>query len=168
MVRLSSGRGITKERAEMIDLAAAELTRKPGRTALRTLSIAASIAVTLLFEGFRLGVDRQMAAPARSLGAPLVAVEKGASHFVGLPSRLAQATRASIERSPGVTAAHPLVSVPVIFEAAGTRTPVQLVAYDSAGAPALDQGAPISGPHQIVLDRRLARAHGLRVSSSWC
>jgi putative ABC transport system permease protein len=150
----------------VIDIAMAEIVRKPGRTALRTFSIAAAVAVTLLFEGFRLGVDRQMAAPARSLPAPLVAIEKGASHFVALPSRLPQATRAAIERSPGVAAAHPLVSVPVIFETAGRRTPLELVAYDSAGAPALDEGEPISGSHQIVLDRRLARAHGLRVGDS--
>jgi hypothetical protein len=150
----------------VVDIALAEVLRRPARTALRTLSIAAAVAVTLLLEGFRLGVDRQMAAPASALPAPLVAIEKGATHFVGLPSRLPQAARAAIEGSPGVAAAHPLVSVPVIFETRGRRTPLELVAYDSAGAPVLDAGRSISGAHQIVLDRKLAKAHGLHLGDT--
>jgi hypothetical protein len=65
-----------------------------------------------------------------------------------------------------VRAAHPLVVVPVIFERDQQRTPLQLLAYDSAGAPLLAAGRPIDGSHQIVLDERLAQRYRLRVGDS--
>jgi ABC-type antimicrobial peptide transport system permease subunit len=141
----------------------AEVLRAPTRTVLRTLAIGGALSVTLLFEGFRLGVDRQMSMPAASLPAPLVVVEKGAKHVVGIRSNLAQSARAAVEALPGVRAAHPLVSVPVIFTHGARRTPIQVMAYDSAGAPQLAEGREISGPRQLVLDQRLARLDGIRV-----
>ncbi len=141
----------------------AEVLRAPTRTVLRTLAIGGALSVTLLFEGFRLGVDRQMSMPAASLPAPLVVVEKGAKHVVGIRSNLPQSARAAVEALPGVRAAHPLVSVPVIFTHGQRRTPIQVMAYDSAGAPRLAEGREISGPRQIVLDQRLARLDGIRI-----
>ena len=141
----------------------AEVLRTPTRTALRTLAIGGALSVTLLFEAFRLGVDRQMSMPAASLPAPLVVVEKGAKHVVGIRSNLPQSARAAVEAIPGVRGAHPLVSVPVIFTHGERRTPIQVMAYDSAGAPRLAEGRDISGPRQIVLDQRLARLDRIRV-----
>ena len=143
----------------------AEILRAPGRTALRTLAIGGALSVTLLFEAFRLGVDRQMAMPAASLPAPLVVVEKGAKHVVGIRSNLPQSARAAVEALPGVRAAHPLVSVPVIFTYAGRRTPIQVMAYDSAGAPRLASGRAIAGPRELVLDERLALLDGIRIGT---
>lgn len=143
----------------------AEVLRAPTRTVLRTLAIGGALSVTLLFEAFRLGVDRQMAMPAASLPAPLVVVEKGAKHVVGIRSNLPQSARAAVEALPGVRAAHPLVSVPVIFTYGGRRTPIQVMAYDSAGAPRLASGRAIAGPRQLVLDERLARLDGIRVGN---
>jgi putative ABC transport system permease protein len=51
----------------------------------------------------------------------------------------------------------------VIFFQGGRRTPIQLVAYDSAGAPRIGAGRAIAGAREIVLDTSLARLHGLRV-----
>ena len=147
----------------MTSTALAEVFRAPTRTALRVLAIGGAISVTLLFEGFRLGLDRQMAMPAARLAAPLVAVEEGAKHVVGIRSILPQSARAAIEAVPGVRAAHPLVSVPIIFKLGARRTPIQLMAYDSAGAPRLAEGRTIAGPRQIVLDQRLARLYALHV-----
>ena len=127
------------------------------------LAIGAALSLTLLFEGFRLGLDWQMAAPASALAVPLVALEAGARHFVGLRSDLPQAARTEVESVVGVREAHPLVVVPVIFERDGNRTPLQLLAYDSAGEPRLAAGRPIDGPHQIVLDERLADRYRLRI-----
>jgi ABC-type antimicrobial peptide transport system permease subunit len=132
---------------------------------LRTLAIGGALSVTLLFEGFRLGVDRQMAAPAASLPAPLVVLERGAKHVVGIRSDLPQSTRAKIEAVPGVRTAHPLLSLPVIFAHDARRTPIQLMAYDSAGAPKLASGRAISGPREIVLDERLAKLDHIAVGS---
>ena len=106
-----------------------------------------------------------MAMPAASLPAPLVVIEKGAKHVVGIRSNLPQSARAAVEALPGVRAAHPLVSVPVIFTYAGRRTPIQVMAYDSAGAPRLASGRAIAGPRQLVLDERLARLDGIRVGN---
>jgi putative ABC transport system permease protein len=145
----------------MLGVALAEVLRSPYRTALRALAIGGAVSVTLLFEGFRLGMDRQMATPAGSLPAALVAVEEGAKHFVAVRSDLPQSARAAVEAVPGVKAVHPLVSVPVIFKHAARRTPIQLVAYDSGGAPRIGAGRGIAGPRQVVLDQQLARLHGL-------
>jgi len=147
----------------MLGVALAEVLRSPYRTALRALAVGGAICVTLLFEGFRLGMDRQMATPAGALPADLVALEEGAKHFVAVRSNLPQSARSAIEAIPGVKRVHPLVSVPVIFKHGGRRTPIQLVAYDSGGAPRLAVGAPIAGGRQVVLDRQLARLHGLHV-----
>jgi putative ABC transport system permease protein len=141
----------------------AEVLRTPTRTVLRTLAIGGALSVTLLFEGFRLGVDRQMSMPAASLPAPLVVLEKGAKHVVIIRSNLPQSARAAVEAIPGVRAAHPLVSVPVIFTHGTRRTPIQVMAYDSAGAPRLAEGREIAGPRQLVLDQRLARLDGIHV-----
>jgi hypothetical protein len=146
-----------------MDVALAEVLRAPVRSGLRVLAVGAAVSVTLLFEGFRLGVDRQMVTPAASLPAQLVVLEAGAKHFVGLHSDVPQGARAEVERVPGVAAAHPLVSVPVIFTHGDRRTPIQLMAYDSAGAPRLAVGRSISGSRQVVLDQRLARLHRLSV-----
>ena len=148
--------------------------------------------MTLLFEGFRLGLDRQMAMPAASLGAPLVAVEEGAKHVVAIRSNIPQAARAAVEAIPGVHAAHPLVSIPVIFKMGERRTPIQVMAYDPvhdpprvlapppwtrtgkapspprdrAGAPRLAAGRAIAGPREIVLDERLARLYAIHVGDA--
>lgn len=147
----------------MIDVAFAEIVRAPARTALRVLAVGAAVSVTLLFEGFRLGIDRQMAAPAASLPAALVVLEAGAKHVVGLRSSLPSSVRAEVERVAGVAATHPLVSLPVIFSQGARRTPIQLTAYDAAGGPQLAEGRAISGPRQVIFDQRLARRHDLRL-----
>jgi putative ABC transport system permease protein len=147
----------------MLGVALAEVWRSPSRTALRALAIGGAVSITLLFEGFRLGMDRQMAGPAASLPATLVAVEEGAKHFLAVRSDLPQSARSAIEAIAGVKSVHPLVSVPVIFAHEGRRTPIQLLAYDSGGAPRLAAGAPIGGPRQVVMDRQLARLHGLHL-----
>ncbi len=144
-----------------MDIAFAEVFRSPTRTALRVLAIGGAISLTMLFEGFRLGMYRQMAAPAAALPAPLVAVEEGAKHFVAVRSNLPQAARAAVEAVPGVRAAYPLVTVPFIFKRGVRRTPIQLVAYDTAGAPRLAAGHAIAGPREIVLDARLAKLYDL-------
>ncbi len=150
----------------MTNTACAEVLRSPARTAFRVLAIGGAISVTLLFEGFRLGLDRQMAMPAASLHAPLVAVEEGAKHVVGVRSDLPGAARAAIEALPGVRTAHPLVSIPVIFNLGQRRTPIQVMAYDSAGAPRLAAGRAIAGPREIVFDQRLARLYALHVGDT--
>jgi predicted lysophospholipase L1 biosynthesis ABC-type transport system permease subunit len=53
----------------------------------------------------------------------------------------------------------------VIFTHAGRRTPIQVMAYDSAGAPRLATGRAIVGPRELVLDERLARLDGIRVGN---
>jgi putative ABC transport system permease protein len=151
--------------ARMRSTALAEILRAPTRTLLRIFAIGGALSVTFLFEGFRFGVDRQMAMPAASLPAPLVAVEEGAKHVVGIRSDLPQSARAAIEAIPGVRAAHPLVSVPVIFKRGDRRTPIQLMAYDSAGAPRLARGRAVSGPREIVFDERLARLYRIDVGA---
>jgi putative ABC transport system permease protein len=146
-----------------MDIALAEVLRAPTRTAFRVLAVGGAVSLTLLFEGFRLGMYRQMATPAAALPAPLVAVEEGAKHFVGVRSNLPQSARAAVEAVRGVRAAYPLVALPVIFNHDGRRTPVQLMAHDAAGAPRLAAGRANAEPHEIVLDERLARLHGLHV-----
>ena len=150
----------------MRSVALAEVLRAPGRSLLRALAVGGALSLILLFEGFRLGIDRQMAEQASRLPADLIVAERGVGHFVGLRSTLPQATRSAVEAVPGIRATHPLLTLPVILVHGGQRTPLQLVVFDDAGAPALAKGRPLDGPRQVVLDQRLARLHRLRVGDT--
>lgn len=138
------------------------LWRTPARTVLSALVAGSAISLILVFEGFREGVRYQLESFPSRLPADLVVLESGVRNFAAARSILPQAARGEVEALEGVKEAYPLASIPVIFDAGGRRSPIQLVVHDEAGGPAtLIAGRPCQAPGEFVLDGRLAREHGL-------
>jgi ABC-type antimicrobial peptide transport system permease subunit len=77
-------------------------------------------------------------------------------------SVLPQVARAQVEAVPGVRAAHPITSIPVIYDQDGRKTPLFLLIYDTAGGPPdIVAGGPILDELGIVIDTSLAQRYGL-------
>lgn len=126
----------------------------------------ASVSLILLFEGFQVGLYRQLRAFPEQLPTPLVALQAGVTRMAAQRSVLPSSTRAEVEAVAGVRAAHPVAGIPLIYEKGGRRTPIYVIAYDTAGAPRrLAAGRDIEGEREIVVDSALAAKYGLAVGS---
>ena len=149
------------------DAAFAAAFIEPVRAVLSMGSIAVAVALMLVFEGFQSGLDHQLASVPSQLPAELVALQPGMANFIGPRSVLPQNVRAEVEAVPGVRVADPLVSVPVIYERNGRRTPITVIGYDTAGGPQhVVAGKPISAARELVVDSVLASKHRLKVGDT--
>ena len=147
---------------EMLRLVLRELQHDPLRTLLTGLSLAAVVAVILIFEGFLQGIVEQSRDAVMERGADLIVTQAGIKNLTLARSTLPQAARSEVESVRGVAAAHPLTGIPVIYEQGGVRAPLLLFVYDTGGGPArIVAGRPASGPHEIVVDRSFATKFGL-------
>jgi hypothetical protein len=139
-----------------------QFRHRPARSLLSCLVFGAVTALCLLFEGIRFGIYDDLRRFPASLPADLVAVERGSGYFAMSPSKLPQLSRAQAESVAGVRSAHPLLVLPVIFDANALRSPGLVVGYDTRGAPrALVSGRLPQGAREMVLDARLAHRHGV-------
>jgi len=139
-----------------------QLQLDPLRTALTGFALAAVVAVILIFEGFLEGVVAQSRNAVLERGAGLIVTQAGIKNMTLARSILPQFTRADVEAVEGVTEAHPLTGIPVIYEQDGQRAPLLLLVYDSSGGPVrLVAGEPITGPREIVVDLSFAEMFGL-------
>src|SRR5262245_818997 len=142
------------------------LLRDPARLLLGMLTVAAVIALILIFEGFRIGLHVQVSAFPRNLPADLVATQAGVSNILGARSVLPQGARADVEAVPGVRAAYPLAGFPVIYSDGKLTSPIYVVAYDTAGGPRhLLAGRDIADADEVVIDAALAAKFHLAPSS---
>ena len=142
------------------------LLRDPARLLLGTLTVAAVIALILIFEGFRIGLHVQVSAFPRNLPADLVATQAGVSNILGTRSVLPQGARADVEAVPGVREAYPLAGFPVIYSDGKLTSPIYVVAYDTAGGPRhLLAGREIADADEVVIDAALAAKFHLAPSS---
>jgi ABC-type antimicrobial peptide transport system permease subunit len=147
----------------MIDVVIRTLQHRPGRTATSVLAISVSIALVLFFEGFRAGLYQSVRTLPESLPATFVAMQAGVSNILGARSVLPRSARAEIQAIPGVRVAHPLGGAPIIYEKDGVRSPLYVLAYDTAGGPGtIVAGRAIAAPNEIVVDETLARRYALR------
>jgi putative ABC transport system permease protein len=143
------------------------LIREPARLLLGTLTVAAAVALILIFEGFRAGLHEQVSAFPRNLPADLVATQAGVSNVLGSRSVLPQGARAAIEAVPGVRTAHPLTGLPLIYSQGSRASPIYVVAYDTAGGPRhLLAGHQIADRDEVVIDAALARKFQLAPGDS--
>jgi putative ABC transport system permease protein len=137
------------------------MRRDLARTVGSIVTVAAAVALVLIFEGFRIGLYEQVRVFPAQLPADLVATQAGVSNVLGARSVLPQSTRADVEAVRGVRVAHPLGGAPVVYSRGGERSPIYVVAYDTAGGPRrLTAGHPISAKDEIVVDAALAAKYG--------
>ncbi len=138
------------------------LLQRPGREMAMLFALAAVLAVVLVLEGFRNGLDQQLRETVLDRGAPLIALQAGLDNFLAVRSSIPQQARLQIEAVPGVAGAAPMTLVPVVFERDGGTMPIIVMVTDGAGGPRhLVAGDPGLGGGRIVLDESLAVAFGI-------
>lgn len=146
----------------MIHLVSRQLRFDSVRSALTTAALAAVVAVILVLEGFYAGLLLQLRNTVLDRQADLIAAQAGVSNMIATRSMLPQFSRGDVEAIDGVTVAHPLTGISIIYEHQGKRTPVFLFVHDSGGGPTrLLAGTGVKQPRDIVIDRSLAAKHGL-------
>lgn len=147
----------------MFQFALRQLALDRLRTGFVALAVGAAIAIILILRGFEQGMYSQLSAMVLNRGAQLFVAQAGVTNFIAVRSSLPQLTRGRVEAVPGVTAAHPLTGLPVIYGPAGNRVPVYILVYDDFGGPApIVAGGPIRGSREVIIDVGLSRRYGLR------
>ena len=148
----------------MLRLVLRQLQLDPLRTILTGLALAAVIAVILIFEGFLEGLVAQSRDAVLNRGADLIATQAGVKNLTLARSILPQSARGEVEAIDGVSIAHPLTGIPVIYVQDDERAAMLLFVYDTAGGPArLVAGEEITTPRGIIVDKSFANRFGLAV-----
>lgn len=149
----------------MLRLIYRQLMYEPFRTLLTCVAIGSALAVILLLEGFQTGLFVQLKNVSLNRGADLIVAQSGVTNFIATRSLLPQVSREAIESIQGVKVAHPITSVPVIYEREGYRkSPVIFIVYDTGGGPAvIKAGHTVTKPRDIVIDESLAVLYDLEV-----
>lgn len=151
----------------MLNWAWRQWLSEPGRAVLAMAVYAGVLALSMLFDGIRVGIVADLRAFPASLPADLVAIEKGNIYFAIGSSKLPQRARAQAEGVPEVLEAQPIVLAPFVLAHGGQRTPAMLLAYEQRGGPrTLVAGRVPSPAPDVVLDENLAGLHGLEVGDT--
>lgn len=130
---------------------------EPAQFIFVIIAIASVIALVLVLEGFRQGIYQQIRQIIMSRGADVIVAQAGVSNMVASRSILPQLSRQAVERIDGVVEAHPMTSLPAIYDKDGRQTPVFVLVYDTLGGPAeLEAGRQLAQNREIVIDRSLA------------
>jgi ABC-type antimicrobial peptide transport system permease subunit len=153
----------------MLKLIYRQLVYDPLRTLLTCVAISSTLAVILLLEGFQTGLLVQLKNVSLNRGGDLIVAQTGVTNFIASRSLLPQLSREAIESIEGVKEAHPVTSVPVIYEQQGYRkSPVFFMVYDIGGGPAfIKEGQTVSKPRDIVIDESLAVLYDLKVGDAF-
>jgi putative ABC transport system permease protein len=143
-------------------LAYIQLRSDLGRSALTCIGIAAVFAVILVLQGFQQGMNTQLRRVALDRGVDLIAMQAGVTNMIAARSVIPQMSRAQVEAVEGVSVAHPMTTLPIIYEKDGRKSALFLFVVDSAGGPeeTLDGRLP-TREGEILIDRSLAQMHDL-------
>lgn len=148
----------------MLALAFRQLRADLGRSVLTCVGIASVFGVILVLQGFREGLDSQLRSIALERGAHLVATQAGVENMVGARSVIPQMARGQVEAVDGVRVAHPMATLPVIYEEDGRKSAVFLAVVDSIGAPdSLLAGRRLVADGEILADESLANVFELEL-----
>lgn len=138
------------------------------RTSLMVLAISAVIAAVLVLSGFELGLYKQSERIIADRGADIFVVQEGVNNFIAVRSSLRQSSREEIESIPGVVEAHPITSLPIIYEKKQLMMPINMLVYDVVGGPAnIVEGTHIQSPNEVVIDQAIATAYGAKVGDEF-
>ncbi|HSF84860.1 MAG TPA: ABC transporter permease, partial [Acidimicrobiia bacterium] len=133
-----------------------------GRSAITCAGIVAVFAVILVLQGFQQGLNTQLRRVALDRGADLIATQAGVSNMIGARSAIPQMTRAQVEAVEGVRVAHPMTTLPIIYEKGGRKSALFLFVVDSAGGPTETVAGRLpENEGEILIDRSLAQMFDL-------
>ncbi|MCW8955717.1 MAG: ABC transporter permease, partial [Gammaproteobacteria bacterium] len=146
----------------MMQLTIKRIRSEPVRVLFMVVAIAAVISVVLVLEGFREGLYQQIRHIILSRGADVIVTQAGVSNMIASRSLLPQLSRMAVEEIDGVSNAHPLTTLPIIYDQDNRRTPVFIFVYDTLGGPEIiEKGRQIKENREIVIDKSLSVIYGL-------
>ncbi len=146
----------------MFQLAYRQLRLEAVRTLLTSFALGDVFAVILVLGGFELGQYAQLQKAVLDRGADLIVAQAGVSNMIAVRSTLPQLSRRHVEAVDGVSSAHPLTALPVIYEHGEEKTPLYLLVFDSLGGPPqIWKGRSIQEEREIIIDVALARKYGM-------
>lgn len=149
-----------------MSLAWNNLWQSKTRLALSVAAVSLAIALILLLNGLLDGVYRQVAAYPEHAPGSVVVAQDGVANLLAATSLLPPGTAEAVASVDGVAAVVPILSQFVILELHDRKQPVYLVAYDQrlgAGPWRLAEGREAEADDEAVVDRVLARRHGIAV-----
>lgn len=146
----------------MLKFVIKQLLHDKTNTFITVLALSASIAVIVILQGFEQGQYEQLKRASLNRGADLIAVQAKVNNFMATRSVIPQLAREQVEAIAGVNVAHPVTTLPVIYQNNGLQTPVYLIVFDSAGGPSnLLAGEVKNRGRGIVIDQSLAKKYNL-------
>ena len=152
----------------MLQLAWKQLKYDKWRTLLTTIALGSVISVILILEGFEQGQYYQLEQLVANRKADLVATQSGVTNFIAVRSSIPQLSREEVESVEGVINAHPVTSLPVIYNKNNIRTPVYVLVYDTWGGPSsIIKGTKIKKGNDIVIDISLAKKYDLKIGDKF-
>lgn len=153
-----------------MSLAWRNLWQSKTRFGLSVAAVSLAVALILLLNGLMDGVYRQVAQYPEHAPGSVVVAQEGVANLLAATSLLPPGTAESVRAVDGVSAVVPILSQFVILDLHGRKQPVYLVGYDArwgAGPWAIGDGRAPADDGEAVIDRVLARRHGLRVGDSF-
>lgn len=152
----------------MLTFVIKQLLHDKANTIITVLALSASIAVIVVLQGFEQGQYEQLKLASINRGSDLIAVQAKVNNFVATRSVIPQLAREQVEAIPGVKAAHPLTTLPVIYQHKGMQTPIYLIVFDTAGGPSnLLEGEIKNRGRGIVIDQSLAKKYDLGIGDEF-
>lgn len=152
----------------MFQLAWRQLKYDRWRTLLTAIALGSVIAVILILKGFEQGQYYQLEQLILNRKADLVATQSGVTNFIAVRSSIPQYSREEVESIEGVINAHPLTSLPIIFNKNNVRTPVYILVFDTLGGPSsIIKGSNIKNGNDIVIDLSLAKKYNLKIGDTF-
>ena len=152
----------------MFQLAWKQLKLDRWRTLLTAIALGGVIAVILILEGFEQGQYHQLEQLVLNRKADLIATQSGVNNFIAVRSSIPQFSREEVESVEGIINAHPITSLPIIYNKNNIRTPVYVLVYDTWGGPSsIIRGKHIKKGNDIVIDISLAKKYNLKVGDKF-
>ena len=152
----------------MLKFVIKQLLHDKANTIITLLALSASIAVIVVLQGFEQGQYEQLKLASINRGSDLIAVQAKVNNFMATRSVIPQLAREQVEAVPGVKAAHPLTTLPVIYQYKGMQTPIYLIVFDSAGGPSnLLAGEVKNRGRGIVIDHSLSEKYDLSIGDEF-
>lgn len=153
-----------------MSLAIRNLRQNKTRLVLSVVAVSLAITLILLLNGLLSGVYRQVAQYPEHAPGSVVVAQDGVANLLATTSLLPPEAAGSVRAIDGVGQVVPILSQFVILDLHGRKQPVYLVGYDPAlgGGPwNIAEGREPAVDNEAVVDRVLARRHGLKVGSQF-
>lgn len=154
----------------MVHLALRTLLYDRVRFLIAVGGVAFAILLMLVLRGILDGTVAKSTAYVDHAGADIFVAQQGVQHFALSSSVVPAEAEAVVRAVPGVTAAHGIVSVPLVAQIGEHEAAVRLVGYDPSaglGGPwSMAAGDSAIEPTDAILDVTLARSEGIDVGDT--